>query len=160
MAHYFSCLMNLCLKHVKQSWAKRVWKVQTIMMKIFEFFFQILAYHLPSLKSWSLQLIKMTTTEYRTGKKMHIDSSYPSCFVKVLLVAFEDRILKRCVEYWAICSFARSFTRTFHSFACSAPHCSLCLRTPLYTAWQLAHSLGKEIHVYEVNTLILYSFSP
>ena len=67
----------------------------------------------------------MTTTEYRTGEKTHIDSSYPFCFVKVLLVAFEDRISKRCVEYWAICSFARSFTRTSHSFACS-----LCSRTP------------------------------
>ena len=60
-----------------------------------------------------------------SGEKTHIDSSYPFCFGKVLLVAFEGRVLKRCVEYWAICSFARSFTRTSHSFACS-----LCSRTP------------------------------
>ena len=40
------------------------------------------------------------------------------------------KTMKSRVEYWAICSFARSFTRTSHSFTCSAPHRSFCSRTP------------------------------
>ena len=69
------------------------------------------------------------------------------------------------VEHWAIRSSACLFARTTHSFAYSAPHCSLHSRAVLRSfAHSLAHSSsrahGKEAFVYQSNASISYNFNP